>query len=111
MSPVCASSGVRIGLTLPQPRTASLGVAMDVQAVTDKLEIHELLSRYARGVDTCDWELWRSVFSPDAYVDYTSAGAIAGSRDEVAEFLAQAIPTLPWTQHYVTTSRSTCRAT
>jgi hypothetical protein len=75
---------------------------MDVQAVADKLEIHELLSRYARGVDTCDWELWKSVFTPDAHVDYTSAGAIAGARDEVAEFLAQAIPTLPWTQHYVT---------
>ena len=29
----------------------------DVQAVADKLEIQEQLARYARGVDTQDWEL------------------------------------------------------
>ena len=33
---------------------------------------------------TKDWELYRSVFIADAYIDYSSAGAAAGSRDEVA---------------------------
>jgi acyl-CoA reductase-like NAD-dependent aldehyde dehydrogenase len=33
---------------------------------------------------TKDWELYRSVFTADAYIDYSSAGAAAGSRDEVA---------------------------
>ena len=51
---------------------------MDAQAVQDKLEIHELMARYARGVDTKDWELWKSVFTPDALVDYSSAGAPVG---------------------------------
>jgi 3-phenylpropionate/cinnamic acid dioxygenase small subunit len=75
---------------------------MDLQAVADKLEIHELLARYARAVDDHDWDLYRSLFTEDASIDYSSAGAAAGSRDEVASFLAQAIPTLPWTQHVVT---------
>ena len=75
---------------------------MKPPALADRHEIHELLARYARGVDTCDWELWKSVFTPDAHIDYSSAGAPAGNRDEIADFLAGAIPTLGWTQHYIT---------
>ena len=75
---------------------------MDVRAVHDKLEIHELLARYARGVDANDWDLYRSVFTDDAHIDYTSAGAIAGTRDEVVAFLAAAFATIPWSQHYIT---------
>jgi hypothetical protein len=33
---------------------------MDLQGVADKIEIHELLMRSARGVDTHDRELWKS---------------------------------------------------
>jgi 3-phenylpropionate/cinnamic acid dioxygenase small subunit len=70
--------------------------------VHDKLEIHELLARYARGVDDRDWELYRSVFTDDAHIDYSSAGAIAGTRDEVVAWLAKVFATMPWSQHYVT---------
>jgi 3-phenylpropionate/cinnamic acid dioxygenase small subunit len=74
---------------------------MDLQAVSDKLEIAELLARYARAVDTKDWELWKSVFTPDARVDYTSAGAMAGPRDEVARWLEQGLALVPMTQHFI----------
>ena len=75
---------------------------MDVQAVSDKLEIHELLARYARGVDTQDWELWKSVFTADAFVDYSKSGAAVGTRDEVAAWLEQSIGLMPMIQHFVT---------
>jgi uncharacterized protein (TIGR02246 family) len=75
---------------------------MDLQALSDKLEIHELLARYARAVDHHEWDLYRSLFTDDAEIDYSSAGSVAGGRDEVAAFLEAAIPTLPWTQHVVT---------
>jgi 3-phenylpropionate/cinnamic acid dioxygenase small subunit len=75
---------------------------MDIPAVHDKLEIHELLARYARGVDDHDWDLYRSVFTGDAHIDYTSAGGIAGSRDEVASWLEAVFNDFPWTQHYIT---------
>jgi 3-phenylpropionate/cinnamic acid dioxygenase small subunit len=75
---------------------------MDLQMLSDKLEIHELLARYARAVDTHDWDLYRSLFTDDAHIDYSSAGAAAGTRDEVTTFLEAAIPTLPWTQHVIT---------
>jgi hypothetical protein len=74
---------------------------MDLQAVADKLEIHELLARYARAVDTKDWGLYRSVFTPDAGIDYTSAGAVAGTRDEVAQWLEEGFVHIPMTQHFI----------
>ena len=37
---------------------------MDVPQLQDKLEIHELLARYARGVDTEDWDLYNPVQLP-----------------------------------------------
>jgi 3-phenylpropionate/cinnamic acid dioxygenase small subunit len=60
---------------------------MDLQRISDQLEITALLNRYARAVDAKDWDLYRSVFTDDAHIDYSSAGAIAGRRDQVADWL------------------------
>lgn len=73
-----------------------------MQAVADRLEIHELLARYARGVDTKDWDLYRSVFTEDAFIDYSSAGFAAGSREEVTTALEAGFGAIPWSQHYIT---------
>ncbi len=74
---------------------------MDLRAIADKIEIHELLARCARGVDTKDWSLYRSVFTSDASIDYSSAGAIAGTLDEVAEWLEAGFAHIPMTQHFI----------
>ena len=74
---------------------------MELGDIADKLEIHEQLARYARGVDTHDWELWKSVFTDDAVVDYSQSGILCGSRDEVAAFLAEAFATIPWATHHI----------
>ena len=73
-----------------------------IQAVHDKLEIHELLARYARAVDDKEWDLYRSVFTPEAVIDYSSAGAAAGSVDDVLAFLQAGFVHIPWAQHYIT---------
>lgn len=75
---------------------------MDLQTVQDKIEINELIFRYARAVDTKDWELLRSVFTEDAHLDYTSVGYPAGPRDEVLSLLCNALSQVPMTQHFVT---------
>lgn len=75
---------------------------MDVQRISDELEIAALLNRYARAVDTQDWTLYRSVFTDDAHIDYSSAGAIAGVRDEVADWLSEAFSVIPWSMHQIT---------
>ena len=74
----------------------------DIQHVADQLEIQALLTRYARAVDTKDWDLYRSVFTEDAHIDYSSAGAAVGSRDEVADWFSQNFGVIPWTMHYIT---------
>ena len=53
---------------------------MDLQRVSDELEIASVLHRYARAVDTCDWDLLRSLFTDDAHLDYTSVGGPAATR-------------------------------
>lgn len=68
----------------------------------DQLQIRALLARYARGVDTKDWELYRTVFTEDAHIDYTSAGAIAGGREAVIDWLSAGFATIPWSMHYIT---------
>src|SRR5262245_34695637 len=75
---------------------------MDLREISDRLEIAELLARYARALDTKDWTLWRTVFTDDAHIDYRSAGGIAGDRETVANWLAETIGMFPMTQHYVT---------
>ncbi len=75
---------------------------MDLKRVGDELEITALLHRYARAVDTKDWDLYRSVFTENAHIDYSSAGAPAGPRDEVAEWLAQGFAAIPMSMHYIT---------
>jgi hypothetical protein len=75
---------------------------MDLQAITDKFEIRDVLFRYARGLDTQDWPLLASVFTPDARLDYTSVDGPAGARDDVLAWLEQALTPVPMTQHFIT---------
>ena len=71
-----------------------------------EVEIAALLYRYAQAVDTKDWELYRSVFIDDAHIDYSSAGAVVGSRDEVIVWFAANFGASPWSMHYITNIES-----
>lgn len=75
---------------------------MDIQNLCDRAEIQDFLSKYARAVDTGDWKLWRSLFTEDAAIDYTPLGGIAGTRDEVVEYMSATMPMLPMKQHFIT---------
>ena len=77
-------------------------LASEPLEVRDETEIAALLYRYGRAVDTKDWALYRSVFTEDATIDYSSNGIPAGSRDDIAAFLEQAFATIPMSMHYIT---------
>ncbi len=70
--------------------------------MSEHSDISALLYRYARAVDSKDWELYRSVFTEDAHIDYSSAGAVVGSRDEVVDWFAANFGLIPWSMHYIT---------
>ena len=74
---------------------------MDRQALADRIAAEDLLTRSAPAVDRRDWEQYRSIFTADAEIDYTSAGGIAGTVDEVVEFLSTSLEMFEMTQHLV----------
>lgn len=59
--------------------------------VSDRIEISDLLVRYAKAIDSGDWDLLDDVFTPDARIDYTSSGGVAGSYPEIKAWLAKAL--------------------
>lgn len=74
---------------------------MELQELADRLEIEALLTRYAKAVDRKDWDLFRTVFTPDATLDYRSAGGIRGDLDTQVGWLTEALAQFPTTQHLV----------
>ncbi len=74
---------------------------MDTQEISDRLEITDLLTRYARAVDRKDWTLYRSVFTDDARIDYSSAGGAVSGVEEMCDWLDEALGQFPATQHMV----------
>lgn len=72
---------------------------MDLQHVSDRLEIADVLIRYTRAIDTGDWDRLDRVFTPDAAIDYTQSGGSAGSYAEIKPWLAEMLPTFPKRMH------------
>jgi hypothetical protein len=67
-------------------------VVVDLQEISDRLEIEAALVRYTRAVDTGDWNLLDTVFTPDAQVDYTESGGVADGYPAVRSWLAEVLP-------------------
>jgi len=70
-------------------------------ALADRVDMDDLLTRYARAIDGLDWEMLDTVFTPDAYCDYRSAGGVAGNYPEVRQWLSEVLPIFHVTQHLV----------
>lgn len=49
-----------------------------LQRLIDKAAIHDVLMRYAKGIDRRDFDLVASCFTPDAYADYDRLGPVNG---------------------------------
>ncbi len=79
-------------------------MSLTLQEVSDRIEIQDLLVRYAKAIDEKDWDLLDQCFTPDAEVDYVSSGGIAGSYAEAREWLGKALAPFPMTVHYITNS-------
>ncbi|EFQ82396.1 hypothetical protein HMPREF0063_12558 [Aeromicrobium marinum DSM 15272] len=74
---------------------------LDLQTISDRLEIDDLVTTYTRAVDTFDWDRYRTVFTADATIDYTASGGISGTLEEVADWLAETLPIFSSLQHFV----------
>ena len=75
---------------------------MDLQSLSDRLAIDDLLTAYTVAIDTHDWDRLDTVFTPDATLDYTASGGLAGAFPEVKAWLAETLPMFTAMQHFVT---------
>ncbi len=75
-----------------------------LRRLDDKQALQDLLVSYARSCDDRNWDRYRSVFTPDAMIDYTAAYGRAGRRDEIADWIEMIMsaPALECTQHLLT---------
>ncbi len=69
----------------------------------DLLAIEALVVAYGFAVDDRDWPRWTALFTEDATLDYTHSGGIAGTIDEVAAWMPDAISSFAWSLHSVLT--------
>ena len=72
---------------------------MDLDQISDRLEIEALLVRYTRAIDTGGWNRLDEVFTADAEIDYTATGGIAASYPEIKAWLAEMLPIFPKRMH------------
>lgn len=73
----------------------------DLQLLADRIAIADFFTDYAKAVDERDWDLWRSLFTADATIDYTSAGGVAGDPETVSAWLAETMASFDVSQHLV----------
>ena len=74
---------------------------LTLREISDRIEIQDLLVRYAHAVDTRDRPLFRELFTGDAVVDYAAFGEPRGSVEQVVAFLDPVLPLFTATQHLV----------
>jgi hypothetical protein len=73
-----------------------------VTDLEDRLAINQVVDTYALGIDSRDWDLVTSVFTDDAFLDYTAFGGPKGRRDDVILWLQDALTAFVMSQHLIT---------
>jgi len=86
-----------------EPTGVADGRVLDPAGVADRLAIQDLATAYAHAVDDRDWPRWEALFLPDARIDYTSAGGIAGTPAELAAWMPAALAAFEFCLHSTST--------
>lgn len=68
---------------------------LSLAEISDRLEIQQLLVDYSTAIDTKRFDDLDRVFTPDAHIDYTELGGIAGTYPDVKAWLAEVLPNFP----------------
>lgn len=74
---------------------------MNTTEETDRRDISDLQVRYATGIDSRDWSLFRTVFTEDCELDYGDIGVWSGV-DAVVDFMVAAHDMAGHTLHRIT---------
>lgn len=74
----------------------------EVRDVLDQWAIEKVLKRYARALDERSFDALDECFTPDAHLDFTCAGGIAGPYPDVKAWFAEVLPPIAEMQHFTT---------
>jgi hypothetical protein len=74
---------------------------MNLNEISDHLEIRTVLAKYCRGVDRRDWELLRSVYHPDGTDNH---GPFNGTGSAFADYLDESLRECRLTGHHQMTN-------
>lgn len=75
-------------------------MAYNLEEVSAKLEIQDMLYRYAQLIDAKEFDKLNEVFTADAHIDYSAMGGSKGNYEETVTFLKKAMTSVfPNSQH------------
>ncbi len=76
-------------------------MTMTLEQVSNRFEIQDLLVEYSRCIDMKDFDGLDTIFTKDAFIDYTEMGGIKGAFPEVKKWLSEVMPMFSSTQHLI----------
>ena len=74
---------------------------MDLQELSDRQEITDLITRYTLAIDTRTFEVLRYVFTDDAVLDFSLVGGPVGGPDVVVPWIEQGLAGFDRFQHII----------
>jgi hypothetical protein len=74
---------------------------MTPEYLADRIEIDDLITRYAVAIDTKQFDLLDTVFTPDAYIDYAQSAGKTGHFPEMKRWMAAVMEPFAMTQHVI----------
>ncbi|MBS0503348.1 MAG: nuclear transport factor 2 family protein [Proteobacteria bacterium] len=74
---------------------------MEMRALSDIVEIQQLLAAYVFAIDAKDFDALDRVFTPDATFDYSVTGGETGDYAKIKPWLKKALAPFPVTQHLI----------
>lgn len=89
---------------------------MELQEISDRMEIRDAITNYTFGIDLGEWDRLDRVFTPDAEINYVESGGIEAGYAEVKPWLIENLAVAPSRVHmvgqieYVTLSASEIQA-
>jgi ketosteroid isomerase-like protein len=69
-----------------------------LQRTLDQQEIADVIHRYCRGIDRCDFDLVRSCYHPDGIDDH---GDFRGGVEDFIAYVQRTLPTFERTMHFI----------
>ncbi len=76
---------------------------MNLQQLSDRVEIQELLTRYCHAIDENDWATLAELFTEDADCDYSQFGGPRCDKKGLIEFLSGFVGSIAGSQHTIST--------